>query len=39
MSLSSLQLDQSGEFDLLYNFFYVKNISGEETYEVSDAGN
>jgi hypothetical protein len=33
MSLSSLQLDQSGEFDLLYNFFYVKNISGEETYE------
>lgn len=33
MSLSSLQLDQSGEFDLLYNFFYVKNYKGEETYD------
>ena len=32
MSLSSLQLDQSGEFDLLYNFFYVRNYKGEETY-------
>ena len=33
MSLSSLQLDQSGEFDLLYNFFYVRNYKGEETYD------
>ena len=33
MSLSSLQLDSSGEFDLLYNFFYVRNWKGEETYE------
>lgn len=33
MSLSSLQLDSSGEFDLLYNFFYVKNYKGVETYE------
>ena len=32
MSLSSLQTDQSGEFDLLYNFFYVRNYKGEETY-------
>ncbi len=33
MSLSSLQLDQSGEFDLLYNFFYVRDYTGTETYE------
>jgi hypothetical protein len=33
MSLSSLQLDQSGEFDLLYNFFYVRDYTGAETYE------
>ena len=33
MSLSSLQLDSSGEFDLLYNFFYVRNHKGVETYE------
>lgn len=33
MSLSSLQLDQSGEFDLLYNFFYVRDYTGVETYE------
>ena len=33
MSLSSLQLDQSGEFDLLYNFFYVRDHTGTETYE------
>ncbi len=33
MSLSSLQLDQSGEFDLLYNFFYVRDYTGTNTYE------
>tara|TARA_R110000765_G_scaffold20710_2_gene53554 strand:+ start:1832 stop:4057 length:2226 start_codon:yes stop_codon:yes gene_type:complete len=33
MSLSSLQLDQTGNFDLLYNFFYVRNYAGLETYE------
>lgn len=33
MSLSSLQLDSSGEFDLLYNFFYVKDYRNIETYE------
>lgn len=33
MSLSSLQLDSSGEFDLLYNFFYVRDYTGTETYE------
>lgn len=33
MSLSSLQLDSSGEFDLLYNFFYVRDYKGVETYE------
>ena len=33
MSLSSLQLDSSGEFDLLYNFFHVRNYKGIETYE------
>ena len=33
MSLSSLQLDHSGEFDLLYNFFYVRDYTGTETYE------
>jgi len=33
MSLSSLQLDSSGEFDLLYNFFHVRNYNGVETYE------
>lgn len=33
MSLSSLQLDSSGEFELLYNFFYVRNYKGIETYE------
>jgi hypothetical protein len=33
MSLSSLQLDSSGEFDLLYNFFHVRNYKGVETYE------
>lgn len=32
MSLSALQLDNSGEFDLLYNFFYVKNYTGQESY-------
>lgn len=32
MSLSALQLDSSGEFDLLYNFFYVKNYTGQESY-------
>lgn len=33
MSLSSLQLDSSGEFDLLYNFFYVRDYRNVETYE------
>ena len=33
MSLSSLQLDSSGEFDLLYNFFYVRDYKNVETYE------
>ena len=33
MSLSSLQLDSSGEFDLLYNFFNVRDYTGTETYE------
>jgi hypothetical protein len=33
MSLSSLQLDSSGEFDLLYNFFFVRDYKGVETYE------
>jgi len=33
MSLSSLQLDSSGEFDLLYNFFYVRDYRGVETYD------
>jgi len=32
MSLSALQLDSSGEFDLLYNFFYVKDYTGQESY-------
>jgi hypothetical protein len=33
MSLSSLQLDQTGNFDLLYNFFYVRDYRNVETYE------
>mgnify|MGYP003111017125 CR=1 FL=1 len=33
MSLSSLQLDSSGEFDLLYNFFHVRDYRNVETYE------
>ncbi len=33
MSLSSLQLDSSGEFDLLYNFFHVRDYKNVETYE------
>jgi hypothetical protein len=33
MSLSSLQLDSSGEFDLLYNFFYIRDYRNVETYE------
>ncbi|MDB4396186.1 PKD domain-containing protein [bacterium] len=33
MSLSSLQLDSTGEFDLLYNFFYVRDYRNIETYE------
>jgi len=33
MSLSSLQLDQTGNFDLLYNFFYVRDYKNVETYE------
>jgi len=31
MSLSSLSLDQSGDFDLLYNFFCTRNYKFEET--------
>jgi len=32
MALSALQVDTSGEFDLLYNFFYVKNYTGRQSY-------
>tara|TARA_B110000211_G_scaffold150432_1_gene171080 strand:- start:5897 stop:7975 length:2079 start_codon:yes stop_codon:yes gene_type:complete len=32
MALNAIQLDKSGDFSLLYNFFYVENYTGTQAY-------
>jgi hypothetical protein len=32
MALNAIQLDNSGDFSLLYNFFYVENYTGTQAY-------